>query len=458
MGGVGLSVADVQRWSAAAVREVFHVGAERARSAFDAADGLAALHVFDGWGGDTAVSAHRAISTTRRDLDAHGAEALAVAHAAKAAADGIDTVQAKLRALILEAEQHGLTVNETTSRIEFADTLTNPTDALIYRLDLQPRLNAILAEADAIDDALAIAVDMADGDAPIPSMPGPPHTAEARLQNQIDAFAAVFGQAPSSTADWTTAAELDSHSYDPKNQGVPANVVVGRINPMPGQGVLRANLFIPSASVKDPVLGRDLLHDNAGDNRGFDPAAGPESSRVALEVDYENGVVVARQNPSVNLSTGQVKAGTPKVSVAQRRDGSVYLGYAAADPFSPGGETLAKATVCVQGQLAVQPGPDAPRIGGVASAFPALEIYHDSPVSNGVDTPSTRTVTRMWPTRTDEWGPMKGLFFTTDIGDQQVLAPFLSPLRIPPEAALQGPLTTTELRPAPNPPTVVVMK
>lgn len=453
MSGIGLSVAEVQRWSAAAVREVFHVGQGRAEAALDAANGLAALDVFDNWGGDTANAARTAISRTRMDLDAHGEEAMAVAYAAKTAAEDIEVVQRKLRALIDEAHEHGLVVNEVTSKIEFAKTITNPTDALIYRLDLQPRLNAILAEADAVDDALADAVNMADGDAPIPAFSGPPRKAEGRLANQIEAFTEVFGRRPSSTADWSTAAQLDPHSYDPKNHGVTPNIAVGRIKPIPGQGVVRANLFIPSESVKDPVLNRRIFDDNAGDNRGFNPAAGPESSRVALEVDYENGVVVARQNPSVNLTTGQVKAGSPTVRVAQRRDGTVYIDYAAADPFSPGGEAVAKKTFCVQGRLAVQPGAETPRVTGAVTAFPALEVYHDRPVGNGVDVPSTSTLAQMWPTFTGEWGPELGLPRVTRVGDSHLPWPL---------GALAGltapfPATTTELGPAWKPPVVAVV-
>lgn len=419
MAGIGLSVAEVKRWSAAAVREVFHVGQDRGRAAAEASSALAALGVFESWGGDTAVAARTAISQTRLDLDGHGAEMLAVAHAARTAADGIEAVQRKLNEVIGEAGQHELIVDETTNRIEFAASVTNPTDALVYRLELQPRLDAILAEADAIDDTFANAVNMADGDAPIPGVDASAPHAERRLQNQIDAFRAVFGHPPASTADWATAAALDPHSYEEKNRGVPANIVVGRIQARPGQGVVRANLFIPSATVKDPAFKLQWLpfDDNAGDNRGFDATAGPEQSRVAMVIDYENGLVVARQNPSVNLSTGQVRAGTPNVGVAQRRDGSLYIKYAAADPFSPGGETLAKHTICVQGQLAVRPGAGEPHVDGLIGNFPALEIYHDHSVSNGVDAPTTHTVTQRWPWVSGQWGPDVGLVVPRMIGN-----------------------------------------
>lgn len=447
MSGNGISVAEIQRWNAEAVRAVFHAAADRGRAAFDASAGLAALEVFDSWGGDTAVAARTSIAQTRTDLDAHGAEAMAVAHAANTAADGIEAVQSRLAGVIAEAEQHALTVNPRTSTVDFTDAITDPVDALLTSLQLQSTLDDILRDADAIDDTLATAIDMADGDAPIPVIPGPPQRAEVRLHNQIAAFTEVFGRPPSSAADWETAAELDPHSYEHKNGDVTPTVVVGRIAPVPGQGVVRANLFIPSATVKDPTLSHwPPFDDNAGDDRGFDPAAGPEANRVAVEIDYENGVVVARQNPSVNLTTGQVRTGTPTVKVAQRRDGSVYVDYAAADPFSPGGEGLAKETVCVQGSFVVQPGAEAPRIGGVATSFPALEVYHDQAAT-------TTTLARMWPDNTGQWGPELGLPFTRTVGEPRLLQEFI---RLPMGAA--APLHTTQLGPVAHPPSVVVLK
>ncbi|PQM45755.1 hypothetical protein C1Y40_04081 [Mycobacterium talmoniae] len=191
--------------------------------------------------------------------------------------------------------------------------------------------------------------------------------------------------------------------------------------------------------------------DNAGDNRGFDPAAGPERARVSVDVDYENGLVVVRQNPSVNLTTGQVRAGTPTVKVAQRRDGSVYLRYAAADPFSPGGETLAKNTLCVEGELVVQPGAATPRIGGVVTAFPALEVYNDRAAAPG-GVPTTATLGQMWPANTGQWGPMLGLPFTRSVGDPRLLADFVTVA-----TGATYPLPTP-LGPPAHPPAVVMVK
>jgi hypothetical protein len=245
---------------------------------------------------------------------------------------------------------------------------------------------------------------------------GQPSRAEPetnRQRNQIEAFARLFGRPPTSAADWETAAALDPHSYDPKNGGVPPNIVVGRIQPVPGQGVVRTNLFIPGRAALDPQLDWPPYHDNLGDDRGFSPTAGPEESRVAIYVDYENGIIVARQNPSIDEKTGQIRAGTPTISAVQQRNGSVLVKYSAADPFSPGGEGLAKQTpLNVNGTIAIKPTMDGPRVGGSVSNFPAIEVYSDRPGAN------TTTLTQAWPLFVDgPLGPAAGLWWHKPIGD-----------------------------------------
>ncbi len=61
----------------------------------------------------------------------------------------------------------------------------------------------------------------------------------AYRQNQVDAFHEVFGREPSSATDWQTAAALDPHSYDPDTDGVAPEIKVAKIEPVPGQGVVR---------------------------------------------------------------------------------------------------------------------------------------------------------------------------------------------------------------------------
>ncbi|MCV7412956.1 hypothetical protein AWC05_12090 [Mycobacterium florentinum] len=234
-----------------------------------------------------------------------------------------------------------------------------------------------------------------------------------RRQNQIDAFTKLFGRPPSSAADWETAAALDPHTYEAKNGGTPPNIVVGRIKPVPGQGVVRTNMFIPGRAVWDPQIDWPPYHDNLGDNRGFSATAGPEESRVSIYVDYENGIIVARQNPSIDEKTGQVRTGSPSISAVQKSNGAVLIKYSAADPLSPGGEGLAKAIPFdVNGTIAIEPTPGGPRVGGTVTNFPAIEIYSDMPNGN------TSPLIQSWPLFVDDaGGPAAGLWWQRPIGD-----------------------------------------
>ncbi|ORW75129.1 hypothetical protein AWC25_14665 [Mycobacterium sherrisii] len=177
--------------------------------------------------------------------------------------------------------------------------------------------------------------------------------------------------------------------------------------------MVRINMFIPGRAVWDPQIDWRLLHDNLGDNRGFSPTAGPEESRVSIYVDYENGIIVARQNPSIDEVTRKIRVGTPSISAVQKSNGAVLIKYSAADPFSPGGENLAKAIPFdVNGSLAVQPTADGPRVGGTVTNFPALEIYNDR---------SGRGITNLvqsWPLFEERaGGPLLGLWWHRPIGD-----------------------------------------
>jgi hypothetical protein len=203
---------------------------------------------------------------------------------------------------------------------------------------------------------------------------------------------------------------------------------------------------------------------NVGDNRPFTSSAGPEDSRVSFLIDYENGLIVARQNPSINADSGEVKAGHPSVAAVQQSNGSVFLAYNAADPFSPGGEAPAKAIpFSVNGTLALTPGVDGPKLGGNVTTFPALEIYNDRP---GRD---VQPLLRSWPSFADgEFGPAFGLPFHKPVGDQRVILSFdnavsqLNPpwsprLLFEPLLAPRMPLPPadlTSLGPAHAPPTV----
>ncbi len=110
-----VSVADIDRWDAGDVREVFHATRSRAEAAAEAANGIAQLPAFDTWGGDASEAVKDAIGKTRKDLDSHGNEALAVARAADRAADEVEAVKIKLANLRERAHQLGMELDPVSN-------------------------------------------------------------------------------------------------------------------------------------------------------------------------------------------------------------------------------------------------------------------------------------------------------------------------------------------------------
>ncbi|MHA3020454.1 hypothetical protein ACXPWS_09280 [Mycobacterium sp. BMJ-28] len=244
-------------------------------------------------------------------------------------------------------------------------------------------LKQILAAAEVIDRELAHGLNLLDGT----DQPGSPPTIpidqdSERARNQKDAFKRVYGYEPMTANDWRMAAALDPHSYLPKNNGVPPQIVAGRITPQPGKGVVRTNLFIPTDQVintwKDmtDLQNQRLFPMNFGDNRGPSATADPEDSRVSLYVDYDNGIVVARQNPTaaVDGQRGGAAAGTPNIHVVQAPDGRMTIDYDASDAYeNPAGTAMG---VTVNGRVTLSPQDDGVvALGGNTTIYPSMETY-----------------------------------------------------------------------------------
>lgn len=81
------------------------------------------------------------------------------------AADDIEKVQSELPTLQHGASALHMTIDPVSHKIVPAETMP-PMEAEIAELQLQPRLDKILGEANAVDAELAAAINMADGDTP----------------------------------------------------------------------------------------------------------------------------------------------------------------------------------------------------------------------------------------------------------------------------------------------------
>ncbi len=162
-------MADIDRWSADAVRTVFHAARARGQATLEASRQLGAVAVLDAWEGATAEVRRHTNTAIRQDLDAHGNESLAVAQAASKAADGIEHVKTALRALRHDAVELQMTIDPLANKVVPSAMFSGPpTAALIAEMQLQPRLDAIVAEANAVDRELANAINFAGWDGPLP--------------------------------------------------------------------------------------------------------------------------------------------------------------------------------------------------------------------------------------------------------------------------------------------------
>lgn len=210
-----LTVADIDRWDADAVREVFHAAFARGCATREVARQLDSLAVFDTWSGVTALARRHANSSIRMDLDAHGVESLAVAQAAARAADGIATVQSALRTLRLDAAELRMTVDQTRNTvIAEGDGPGSPVIVLIAGTQLQRRLDGIVAAAMRADRELASAIDMADGDVAVPSGPHDDRPDIHRalsdpLPTDPKRFAGLWAQLTGAEKDWLYARDHD---------------------------------------------------------------------------------------------------------------------------------------------------------------------------------------------------------------------------------------------------------
>ncbi|WP_020109865.1 hypothetical protein [Nocardia sp. 348MFTsu5.1] len=404
-----VTVAGIDRWNSEQVREVFHRTREQILACDTMVTEFTNLSVFETWSGDTATAAKESISGTIQDFAKHMEEAASIGNAAQLAADDIDKAKASLASIRADAERLSSTISPE-GRVDGplpADWDNwDESERSEYRsakIALQERLDNLLTDAEHIDEDLAAAIDGADGDLPVTDVDPLYGTSSiTRRANQVKAFQDQFDREPKSPNDWSMAEMLDTNTYDPVYRGVNSEVVVKKIDKVPGGGLQRINAFIPRDSVNN------IPHQNRGDNRGFDPKAGPEDSRVSIYVDYDNGVIVMRQNPSVEIPSGAVKVDEPTFGVAQ--DGErVQVTFEATDPYAPfddqkvgeWGASTVGATV--RGTLITSPLDGAPEVEGQLTNYPAWEVYDDS--NSGTTTPMYQYM----PDASDPWGPARHL-------------------------------------------------
>lgn len=402
---------EVLRFDPERIAEILRACSDREKACSELSASLRALDGLPEWEGDAAAAARRAVSATLTDVDRHGSETTKIARAAQDCFDEARALVRDAQSVVTDAAANGLTIDPVTGAV----TDPNPPnmrgwpaeDKAAYarvKKDIERRIRLVEARADRLDDQLATLIDAASGALSMnPPGESSAFNPAARRANQIAAFRKLYGRDPTSDNDWRIAEMLDPHSYNPKNKSVPPSISVLRIKPVPGQGVVATGLFIPG----DKVLGGTSMH--RGDNRGFDPNFDPEDTRVSYLIDYENGIVIARQNPSATADGSTVRTGTPKVKAKQLEDGTVLIDYEASDPLAPPGSAAAGWTV--NGTTIVTPGPNGARISGDVTDYPSMETYQYT------DDGKVRTLHRDDAGDHTIAGPMLNLPLSHEFGD-----------------------------------------
>jgi hypothetical protein len=157
-----LRVGDIDRWDPESLRQVARAARLRAEVAESAAQGLTNLPAFGPIDGPPAASA-RAIAETRSRLAAFAAEAREVGAAADIAAGGVEDLKSRLAALRAEASSLQLHIDDDSDSV-----VPGPTSPVDGRASaptvaaLQGELDAIVVEANRIDQTLAQAIEAAD--------------------------------------------------------------------------------------------------------------------------------------------------------------------------------------------------------------------------------------------------------------------------------------------------------
>ena len=359
-----LTVEEIDRWDARAVRAVADAALSRAAAARDAAGGLSRLPCWTSWGGRAAVVAREAIARTRCDLDAHAAEAQAVADAAERAADAIDAIQSDLRFLRIEAAVLGLRIDAPANRlVPMPGSLIPAVLQLIVQPVLQIRLTAIARQADSVDAELAAAL----GLGMIPAAPAvPPGTPVPDDPAQFSAF-------------WRSLSREKRDALYRRDRGIGNHpgMPVGTEADPGSDHYNRRHLAEDLASARGSDLEalEECLADPDRKLMLYD-AAGPQVHAAVAVGDPDTAAHVSVTVPGLNTTVGGDMPEMVREAAALRRESLRQL----ADAGRPGEDVAAIAWI----------GYDIPQISGVLdpvslarSELGAYRVTHDGAAKAG---------------------------------------------------------------------------
>src|SRR3954447_6742069 len=110
---MSLTLADIDRWDASAIREVASALAKRGASADDVRAGLTKLPLIASWQGSGGDAARASLDKLSAYLVAHGEEMARVSSAARSSADEIEGLRSALHRIYDDARPEGFSVDRS---------------------------------------------------------------------------------------------------------------------------------------------------------------------------------------------------------------------------------------------------------------------------------------------------------------------------------------------------------
>ena len=111
---MAISLADIERWDASAIREVSKALAKRGASADEVRTGLTKLPLIASWQGSGGDAARASLDKLSAFLASHGEEMARVSAATGNAADEIEGIRATLQRIQSDAQREGFSIDMAT--------------------------------------------------------------------------------------------------------------------------------------------------------------------------------------------------------------------------------------------------------------------------------------------------------------------------------------------------------
>lgn len=163
---MALTLADIERWDAGAVRDVSDALSKRGASVDDVRAGLTKLPLIASWQGTGGDAARASLDKLSAYLTAHGLEMARLSSSTRDAADEIERIKTSLGRIDDDARREGFSIDTATGEVTplRTDMIGDPIYSM-EQADLEVRIKQLLAAANTADTALAQAITSAGEDA-----------------------------------------------------------------------------------------------------------------------------------------------------------------------------------------------------------------------------------------------------------------------------------------------------